>query len=68
MKNLISVTHDDDQEFEFDWILKSEWNLNDVIMRKISKYLTIYNINQFGSNDITNAILLRYTKEHIESM
>lgn len=67
MKNLISVTHDD-QEFEFDWILKSEWNLNDVIMRKISKYLTIYNINQFESNDITNAILLRYTKELIESM
>lgn len=59
MKYLI---YHDNQEFKFDWILNPGWSVNDAVMRKIIKYLTIYNIDQFDSSTIINAIELRYTK------
>lgn len=62
MKHLSSVTYEDNQEFEFDWTPELEIR-SSTIMRKINKYLTSYNIDQFDSNDIINAIILRYDKE-----
>lgn len=62
MKHLSSVTCEDNQEFEFDWRPELEIT-SSVIMRRINKYLTSYNIDQFDSNDIINAIILRYDKE-----
>lgn len=62
MKHLSSVTCEDNQEFGFDWTPELEIR-SGAIMRKINKYLTSYKIDQFDSNDLINAILLRYNKE-----
>lgn len=62
IKHLITMSSEDNKEFEFGWIPELGCNLNDVAMKKISKYLTSYNIDQFDSNVIINAITLRYTK------
>lgn len=37
--------------------------IDDTFIGKISKYMTNYNIDQFDSNAIINAMLLRYNKE-----
>lgn len=62
IKHLIAMSSEDNKGFEFGWIPELGYNLNDVAMKKISKYLTSYNIDQFDSNVIINAITLRYTK------